>query len=165
MKNKISFYMIALVACLVLLFSIHYLAKPEEMPVVTRNSVSGQLAYDKVNEYVYQQNDTVYLFFFSSKEADSTYVINNILNPLLKETKLEAFENLYFVDLAELPDDVSDKYTKNQWGFYNLPSFLGMKIENNKVEISDLLEWDTTNPYTAETVKNWLIKNKIITQN
>lgn len=165
MKNKLLFYCIAIFACLAILFSIHYLTKPEEMPVVTRNTVSGQLSYDEVNEFVYNQNNTVYLFFFSSKEADSTYVINNILNPILQENKLETFDDLYYVDLANLPADTSDKYTKNQWGFYNLPSFVGLKIENNKVQISDLLEWDGTNPYTMDTVKTWLNEHKLLTQN
>ena len=52
MKNKLLFYCIAIFACLAILFSIHYLTKPEEMPVVTRNTVSGQLSYDEVNEFV-----------------------------------------------------------------------------------------------------------------
>ena len=39
-----------------------------------------------------------------------------------------------------------------------------MKIENNEVKTADILEYDSTNPYSIETVKDWLKKHKI-TQN
>ena len=163
--RKVIFYVSALCIILSALCFVHYNWKPEEMPVVARNNTTNYLTYDKVNEYVYQQNSYVYLFFFSSNEADSQFVIDNILNTILKENNLTSIKDLQYVDLSSLPNELSDKYTKNNWGFYNYPTFVRMKIENNKVELSDILEWDSTTPYSIETVRNWLKDHKLITQN
>ena len=163
--RKVIFYLCTICISISVLCFIHYTWKPEEMPVVSRNNTTGHLTYDKVNEFVYQKEGYVYLFFFSSNQADSQIVIDNILQPILEEKRITSIDKLYYVDLSTLPNDVSDKYTKNQWGFYNCPAFIAMKIENNKVDIKDILEWDSTNPYTIETVRNWLLDHKLITQN
>ena len=164
MKKSI-FYISAICIALATLCFIHYNWKPEEMPVVTRSNTTGHLEYNQVNEFVYQQEGYVHLFFFSSNEADSQLVIKNILQTIQEENKISSIKDLYYVDLANLPSDVSEKYTKNNWGFYNCPTFVRMKIENNKVELSDILEWDSTNPYTIENVRTWLQDHKLITQN
>ena len=164
MKKKLMFYTMLIIVGLVVLAFLHFQSKPEEMPVVARNKVTGQLQYDEVNEFVYNSDDVVYLFFFSSEDSDSQLVIDNMLNPILKENNLTGFDELYYVDLADLPSTVGTKYTKNQWNFYDYPTFIGMKIENNQAIISDVLEWSSTNPYTIDDVRTWLQEHKI-TQN
>ena len=165
MKKKIVFYLIAIGLSIGVLFFLYKILQPEEMPVVYRSVVANQLRCEEVNEFVYQEDEPVYLFFFSSKEADSQFVIDNMINPILKEYNLNAINNLYYVDVAELSDDISQKYTKNQWGFYNCPTFLSMTIKNNAVEVTDLMEWDYTNPYTTDSVRTWLQEHKLIPQN
>ena len=165
MNKKIVFYLFAICLCLGISFVIYKKSQPEEMPVVYKSVVTNQIRCEEVNEFVYQKDGAVNLFFFSSKEADSQFVIDNMISAILKENNLSVINDLYYVDVSELSTDTSEKYTKNLWGFYNCPTFLSMTIENNQVKISDILEWDYTNPYTMDTIRTWLQEHKLIPQN
>lgn len=162
MKNKIIFYGIALFIVMTSLVYVYCQSLSKDTPVVPKTKTNGHLSYDNVNQFVLEQEKEVALFFFSSTDTDSQHVIENMLGTIQYNLRLEKIPNLYFVDLATLPDNVGDKYTKNSWGFYHYPTFTVMKINKDQIEIKDILEWDATNPYTIDDVHKWLQDHKLI---
>ncbi|MCF0111643.1 MAG: hypothetical protein HUJ58_07070 [Erysipelotrichaceae bacterium] len=158
MKRKMFLFYILLFAVIGFTGYMWYSNRPKPIPVVEKDShISQSLSYNEVNTFVYEQEDSVNLFFYSSDDVDSRYVIDNILTPILQSANATSFSNLIFVDLATLPEDTDPKYTKNNWGFYNWPTFIVMKITQDKgLETSDTLEWDPANPYNGDSVTTWL---------
>ena len=88
-----------------------------------------------------------------------------MLDVIKSEYAITTFSKLYYVDLAE--SDYLDNSNKlmNKWGFSSYPTFLVMKIDKSNVTVTDKLEWNSTSPYTIDSVRNWLKSHSLLNNN
>lgn len=165
MKRKIILYLILIALIAVAIAVLSILHQPKSAPVLEKDtSIKSSLDYHSVNQYVYEQNQEVCLFFYSSTDSDSEFVIDNMLSPILTEYGVDQFDRLIYVDLATLSDaEIEHNYIKNNWGFYRYPTFTVLKITNEAgLQTKDTLQWDAASPYSSTQVRQWLIDHQII---
>jgi len=166
MKKKIIFYsLVALVTTCTLIIT-YFFTRPKEAPIMATFStlLEGQVDYKNLEDYVIAQDGPVYLFIYNSNDYDSDYVIKNVIEPLLQKHQLDKVDNLHFVNLYELEvsNDDTKRYLKNNFSITTYPSFIAVEITEEGKEIKDMLVWDSTSPYSSESLETWLTNNNLL---
>ena len=85
-----------------------------------------------------------------------------MLDVIKTEYAITTYYKLYYVDLAGSDYLNNSNKLMNKWGFSNYPTFLVMTIENSTVTVTDKLEWNSTSPYTIDSVRNWLKSHNLL---
>ena len=162
MKRKFVVYLSAVIAVALIITAVYFLTRPSAAPVITRVTTSNDIQYSDVNQFVYDQDKSVCFFFYSSEDTDSQFVIKQMLDVIKTEYAITTYSKLYYVDLAGSDYLNNSNKIMNKWGFSNYPTFLVMTIENSTVTVTDKLEWNSTSPYTIDSVRNWLKSHNLL---
>ena len=162
MKRKFVVYLSAVIAVALIITAVYFLTRPSAAPVITRVTTSNDIQYSDVNQFVYDQDKSVCFFFYSSEDTDSQFVIKQMLDVIKTEYAITTYSKLYYVDLAGSDYLNNSNKLMNKWGFSNYPTFLVMTIENSTVTVTDKLEWNSTSPYTIDSVRNWLKSHNLL---
>ena len=85
-----------------------------------------------------------------------------MLDVIKEEYAITTYTKLYYVDLAGSEYLDNSNKLMNKWGFSSYPTFLVMKIENSTVTVTDKLEWNSTSPYTIDSVRNSLKSHNLL---
>ncbi len=164
MKRKFLVYLSVVIAVALIITAVYFITKPSAAPVITRVTTSNDIQYSDVNQFVYDQDKSVCFFFYSSDDTDSQFVIKQMLDVIKEEYAITTYTKLYYVDLAGSEYLDNSNKLMNKWGFSSYPTFLVMKIDNSTVTVTDKLEWDSTSPYTIDSVRNWLKSHSLLTK-
>lgn len=162
MKRKFVVYLSAVIAVALIITAVYFLTRPSNAPVITRVTTSNDIQSSNVNQFVYDQDKSVCFFFYSSQDTDSQFVIKQMLDVIKTEYAITTYSKLYYVDLAGSDYLNNSNKLMNKWGFSNYPTFLVMTIENSTVTVTDKLEWNSTSPYTIDSVRNWLKSHNLL---
>ena len=162
MKRKFVVYLSAVIAVALIITAVYFLTRPSNAPVITRVTTSNDIQSSNVNQFVYDQDKSVCFFFYSSQDTDSQFVIKQMLDVIKTEYAITTYSKLYYVDLAGSDYLNNSNKLMNKWGFSSYPTFLVMKIENSTVTVTDKLEWNSTSPYTIDSVRNWLKSHNLL---
>lgn len=109
-----------------------------------------------------QVNETPKAFFFCTlNNQNCTYTENEIIEPLLKSASSQRFEQIYFVDVEELNQNVLPSAIKERLGFSHFPAFALLSKVDGKINILSVLEWNDAMNFTQYDLKNWMIQNQL----
>jgi hypothetical protein len=109
-----------------------------------------------------QVNETPKAFFFCTlKNQNCIYTENEIIEPLLKSASSKRFEQIFFVDVKELNQNVLPSAIKERLGFSHFPAFVLLNKVDGKINILSVLEWNDAMNFTQYDLKNWMIQNQL----
>ncbi len=100
-------------------------------------------------------------FFCTLGNQNCTYTENEIIEPLLKSASTTRFEQIYFVDVKELNQNVLPSAIKERLGFSHFPAFVVLSKVDGKLNILSVLEWNDAMNFTQYDLKNWMIQNHL----
>lgn len=162
MSKKGKFYTIIALMVIIALFYVYISTRPQDAVLYSTLPSTTDLSGDTVNEFVYEKNEPVCLFFYNSDEPESRYVLTSLLDSIKAENNLDVFESLYYVDLKDYESSDDSASLKASWGFSRTPAFLVMTIQDSSVQTEDVLQWDPENPFTVDDVRNWLKDHSVL---
>lgn len=122
------------------------------------------LNYVKIDyiDLLNQVNDSPKAFFFCTLDNQNcTYTENEIIEPLLKSASTNRFDQIYFVDVKELNQNVLPSAIKERLGFSHYPAFVLLSKSDGKLNILSVLEWNDAMNFTQYDLKNWMIQNQL----
>lgn len=100
-------------------------------------------------------------FFCTLGNQNCSYTENEIIEPLLKSTSTNRFDQIYFVDVKELNQNVLPSAIKERLGFSRFPAFVLLSKVDGKMNILSVLEWNDAMNFTQYDLKNWMIQNQL----
>jgi hypothetical protein len=100
-------------------------------------------------------------FFCSPQSEDCYYTYTEILMPLVKSANVERFENIYYVDITEIDENILPSALKNHLGFSQYPAFVLLWKENGKLQFKSVLEWSDESIFTNNSIRSWMIENNL----
>ena len=100
-------------------------------------------------------------FFCALDNQNCTYTENEIIEPLLKSASTPRFDQIYFVDVKELNQNVLPSAIKERLGFSHYPAFVLLSKVEGKLNILSVLEWNDAMNFTQYDLKNWMIQNQL----
>lgn len=122
------------------------------------------LNYVKIDyiDLLNQVTDSPKAFFFCTLDNQNcTYTENEIIEPLLKSASTNRFDQIYFVDVKELNQNVLPSAIKERLGFSHYPAFVLLSKSDGKLNILSVLEWNDAMNFTQYDLKNWMIQNQL----
>lgn len=163
MKNKshkihltiLSFIILSMLFTLLFIFY-----KPQEKQVVEFNHYNTlQVDYLNIKEHL--GNETKAYFFCSSSNADCIYTDTEIIPELLNIANTERFDQIYYVDITGIDENILPSALKNHIGFSNYPAFVMLSYSENKLQIHSVYEWSDDAVFTAINIKQWMVGNNL----
>lgn len=116
-------------------------------------------------EYLELLNHTSYepkaYFFCSPESEDCYYTYTEILIPLVKVANVERFENIFYVDITEIDENILPSALKNHLGFSQYPAFVLLWKENGILQFKSVLEWSDESIFTVNSIRSWMIENNL----
>lgn len=100
-------------------------------------------------------------FFCTLGNQNCSYTENEIIEPLLKSASTDRFDQIYFVDVKELNQNVLPSAIKERLGFSRFPAFVLLSKVDGKMNILSVLEWNDAMNFTQYDLKNWMIQNQL----
>ena len=118
-----------------------------------------QIHYRNFERYV-DKVDRAY-FFCSLDSINCQYVYQDILVPLMNVAGTERFEQIFFVNADILKQDILPSAIKNRLGFEEMPAFVILRKEQNRIVYRNVYAWSDSNPMTLNQLKLWMIDNNL----
>lgn len=142
-------------------FTILYLFyKPETVKTVEFNHYN-KLHVDYLNIKEHIAYDTKAYFFCSPNNDDCIYTDTEIIPALLDIANTEIFDQIYYVDITDINENILPSALKNHLGFSNYPAFAVLSYENNKIVVHSVYEWRDDSVFTVQNLKQWMVENQL----
>lgn len=123
--------------------------------------ILNETKVDYLNLRIHVGQEPKAYFFCSPENEDCQYTYTEILVPLIKSANIERFENIYYVDITEIDENILPSALKNHLGFSKYPAFVILWKENNQIMYKSVLEWSDDAIFTSNSIRAWMIENQL----
>lgn len=162
MKTKITQLVVLAIAFILTGVLLHAYFSPKEITPVDKKPISSEalnLTYANAEEYVLRDGEIHFFWLCDPDSADTMYVRDYVMKPLLEELEEDSFDDIKMVDFKEAPDTMH--YRTSVWGVEYIPAFVAVQNVEKTMVILSKLSWDKDNPMTSADLKDWMYENGI----
>ncbi len=159
-RHPIHLSILAFIVMSMLLSILYLFFQPKEVEIVEFNHYNS-LHVDYLNIKEHIGNDTKAYFFCSFENADCIYTDTEIIPALLDIANTDVFDQIYFVDITEINENILPSALKDHLGFSNYPAFALLSYENDKIQVHSVYEWRDDSLFTAQNIKQWMVENQL----
>lgn len=113
-----------------------------------------------LSEFVKSNKGKHVYYFCVDNNNDCAFVNNNILKEFSDKLLMTKLDFINYVNLSKTSPTAAAKY-KAQWGFTHYPAFVILDDTATPYKLIDSIGWEKDNPFNAQDIKDFLIKNKV----
>lgn len=163
MKTKRHFLQISIITMILMIMismTLFIFYKPQEDIIVDFNHYNPvEVDYLSIKDHL--GYETKAYFFCSKENIDCIYTDTEIIPNLLTIANTERFEQIYFVDITSIDENILPSALKNHLGFSNYPAFVLLSYTDNNFIIHAVYEWKDDAVFTIQNLKQWMQENNL----
>ncbi len=159
-KHPIHLTLLSIIVLVMISALVYLFFKPEEVELVEFKHYND-LHVDYLNIKEHIGNETRAYFFCSAENADCVYTDTEIIPALLDIANTDVFDQIYYVDITDINENILPSALKSHLGFSNYPAFAVLSYENEKIQIHSVYEWRDDSVFTAQNIKQWMVENQL----
>lgn len=158
--HYIQLLVLILITIIILTTTLLLFIEPKD-PIVTNFDHYNTLKVDYLNIKEHIGSSKKAYFFCSESNADCIYTDTEIIPALINSANTNRFDQIYYVDITDINENILPSALKKHLGFAQYPAFALLSYENNKIIIHSVYEWKEDSIFSAVGIKQWMVENEL----
>ncbi len=168
MLKKISISVMGLILLASITLAGYKVFEPKSTSKLETTINSFYIEFSNVKEYTLSggNNTSHYYFFCIPEDNNCKYVYDSVFLSVKDKNNDVSLDTIFeYIDINDIKDKDNFHNLLNQWGISTYPALVSCKVENDKIVINNVLEYDEKNPLSDMDIINWMRLNGIYSGN